>query len=94
MHHQDAILFSSLPHIKTKLCVQYLSKRDYGFREKVERTDGRTNFQYCDFRSKTPNLVFGPPDPQIFEILIFFNFSLFDSLMRCQKALNHHFWLS
>ena len=43
MHHPDALLFSSLRNIITKLCVQYLSKRDYGFREKVERTDGRTD---------------------------------------------------
>ena len=38
MHEPDTILLSSLRLIITKIHAKYLSKRVYGFREKVERT--------------------------------------------------------
>ena len=43
MHGPDTILLSSHSHMITMTRVQYLSKRVYGFREKVVRTDGRTD---------------------------------------------------
>ena len=62
MHDPNTILLSSLRLIITKIRAKYLSKRVYGFREKVERTDRYNNFEkYYNDDDSGSRTLFEPP---------------------------------